>query len=240
MEGFGRWSRGGGWWWREGKEGRKQARKEGRKGRERDAGPGRATSTSRRDAAKSSWRQKRSLKDGATAARRGGARMLGRGVPATATFSTGKRTSDDLRRGVRDGTRVSTRGPGGCDHVTVVERHAVRRGPMIRSWGVRTWKPRRARGTRRDARGRRYVHARGRRESRRGWRRWTAASCEWPVVVRVAPLGWRKYRTGYSFGETAQRRGGICNTGATRGEPDGWTTSSSFKLQRTELNTAPP
>ena len=31
------------------------------------------------------------------------------------------------------------------------------------------------------------MHARGRRESRRGWRRWTAASCEWPVVVRVAP-----------------------------------------------------
>ena len=32
VEGFGRWSRGGGWWWREGKEGRKEARKEGRGG----------------------------------------------------------------------------------------------------------------------------------------------------------------------------------------------------------------
>ena len=227
----------------EGGEGRKEGSKEGRKGRERDAGPGRATSTSRRDAAKSSWRQKRSLKDGATAARRGGARMLGRGVPATATFSTGKRTSDDLRRGVRDGTRVSTRGPGGCDHVTVVERHAVRRGPMIRSWGVRTWKPRRARGTRRDARGRRYVHARGRRESRRGWRRWTAASCEWPVVVRVARSGGENIGLAawiFFWRKSAQRRGGICDTGATWGEPDGWTTSSSFKLQRTELNTAPP
>lgn len=53
--------------------------------------------------------KKRSLKDGATAARRGGALMLGCGVPATATFSTGKRTSDDLRRGAR----VSTRGRGG-------------------------------------------------------------------------------------------------------------------------------
>lgn len=57
--------------------------------------------------------KKRSLKDGATAARRGGALMLGCGVPATATFSTEKRTSDDLRRWVRDGARVSTRGRGG-------------------------------------------------------------------------------------------------------------------------------
>ena len=62
--------------------------------------------------------KKRSLKDGATAARRGGALMLGCGVPATATFSTGKRTSDDLRRWVRDGAMVSTRGRGGGDHVT--------------------------------------------------------------------------------------------------------------------------
>jgi hypothetical protein len=230
----------------EGGEGRKEGSNQARKGRERDAGPGRATSTSRRDAAKSSWRQKRSLKDGATAARRGGARMLGRGIPATATFSTGKRTSDDLRRGVRDGTRVSTRGPGGCDHVTVVERHAVRRGPMIRSWGVRTWKPRRARGSRRDARGRRYAHARGRRESRRGWRRWTAASCEWPVVVRVAPLGWAKISDGHhkrrncKADQKLMRDEGDLQHGGDPREPDGWTTSSSFKLQRTELNTAPP
>ena len=143
--------------------------------------------------------KKRSLKDGATAARRGGALMLGCGVPATATFSTGKRTSDDLRRWVRDGARVSTRGRGGG---------TTSRSP---TWtddpigGVRTWKPRRARGSRRDARGRRYAHARGRRESRRGWRRWTAASCEWPVVVRVAPLGWAKISDGHH-----KRRNCIC------------------------------
>ena len=176
-----------------------------------------ATSTSRCRLHRGA-KKKRSLKDEVTAARRGA--LLGCGVPATATFSTGKRTSDDLRRGVRDGTRVSTRGPGGCDHVTVVGRHAVRRGPMIRSWGVRTWKPRRARGTRRDARGRRYVHARGRRESRRGWRRWTAASCEWPVVVRVARSGGENIGLAvriFFWRKSAQRRGGICDTGATAG-----------------------
>lgn len=59
--------------------------------------------------------KKRSLKDGATAARRGGALMLGCGVPATATFSTGKRTSDDLREGRGEGQHARTRGG---DHVT--------------------------------------------------------------------------------------------------------------------------
>ena len=59
--------------------------------------------------------KKRSLKDGATAARRGGALMLGCGVPATATFSTGKRTSDDLRQGRGEGQHARTRGG---DHVT--------------------------------------------------------------------------------------------------------------------------
>ena len=201
-----------------------------------------ATSTSRCRLHRGA-KKKRSLKDEVTAARRGA--LLGCGVPATATFSTGKRTSDDLRRGSGTGRGSARADAVGGNHVTV-ERHAVRRGPMIRSGGVHTWKPRRARGTRRDARGRRYAHARGRRESRRGWRRWTAASCEWPVVVRVAPLGWAKISDGHHKRRNCfadhllMRDEGDLQHGGDPGEPDGWTTSSSFKLQRTELNTAPP